>query len=151
MTRMLESEKLPAKIIGRDIFFFDGDCVLCHNLVQLLLRVDENKHFLLCAQQSDIGHLVLERHGINVDDLSTVYIVRNCGRENEDLLVRSKATIYAMSKTKFALYSKLLRLIPPAILDFGYKIVAANRYKMFGKKNSTCLMPTTDDLERIIS
>ncbi|MEY3600791.1 MAG: hypothetical protein RL169_34 [Armatimonadota bacterium] len=35
----------------------------------------------------------------------------------------------------------MLALIPKPVRDYGYRIVARNRYKWFGHKE-TCLMPT---------
>lgn len=151
MVKTLENERLPARVVGRDIFFFDGDCVLCHNMVGLLFKIDEEKHFLICAQQSESGRLILERHGINVDDLSTVYIVTGCGTPDENIIVRSTAALYALSKSpKFAFLARLLSIIPRAVLDLGYKLVASNRYKMFGKKEHTCLNPAAGDQERLL-
>lgn len=151
MVQALDNERLPARVKGRDIFFFDGDCVLCHNMVRFLLDADQNKHFLVCAQQSDTGRLLLERHGINFDDLSTVYIIKNCACPNEEVIVRSTAAVYALSKApKYAFAARILSLIPRVVLDTGYKLVASNRYKLFGKKEQTCMIPTKDEQERIL-
>lgn len=151
MSHELDNENLPSKIIGRDIVLFDGDCVLCHNMVSRLIQFDEDKHFLLCAQQSEIGRQLLNRHHVNVDDLTSMYLIKNCGGENEKLLTRSKAALYAMSKSrKCAFAASLLSCIPPFFLDLGYKFIAANRYRIFGKKAHTCMVPTTNELERIL-
>lgn len=148
----LNNTEIPARLVGRDIVFFDGECVLCHNLMSQLLKIDSARHFLLCAQQSKMGHLVLERHGINVDDLSTIYLVSNCATETEEVLSRSDAFIYVLSKTpSYKWLASLLSIFPRAWMNFGYKIVAKNRYNIFGKKEETCMIVGREDQERIIA
>ncbi len=151
MTSSVENQQIPEKLLGRDVLLFDGNCVLCHGLVKKLFEVDEDKHFLIGSQQSELAKLVLERHGVNVADLSTVYLVKNCATDKEELLTRSSATLYTLSKTKkYAWLAKLLSMIPRPILDIGYKIVAANRYRMFGTTTESCAIPSPEDRARFI-
>ncbi|HND86575.1 MAG TPA: DCC1-like thiol-disulfide oxidoreductase family protein [Pseudobdellovibrionaceae bacterium] len=146
----MKNSDLPEKVIGRDLIFFDGECVLCDGLVKKALIADEDAHFLLGAIQSETARKVLEPHGINTKDLSTVYVVKNCGTDEEQILTRSTAVIYALSKfRRYGILGKVLSLFPKFIRDFGYKIVAANRYQVFGK-NETCLVPTPEYRARLI-
>src|SRR5579883_2550722 len=131
---------IPSRLLGRDIVFFDGECVLCHNMMGRLLKIDSERHFLLCAQQTDMGRLVLERHGINVADLSTIYLITNCATDQEKVLTRADAFIYVLSKTKsYGWLASLMKIFPRQLLNFGYKLVASNRYRLFGKKNEACM------------
>jgi predicted DCC family thiol-disulfide oxidoreductase YuxK len=117
-----------------------------------LLKIDKQRHFLLCAQQTDMGHLVLERHGINVADLSTIYLITNCATEDEKVLTRSDAFIYVLSKTEaYKGLASLLGIFPRPLLNFGYNIIARNRYRVFGKKNDACSIVSAEDRERIIA
>ena len=151
MVETIEDERIPKQLQGRDIIFFDGSCVMCHGFVKTVLRLDTDKHFLLCSQQSELAHAVLERHGVNADDLSTVYVVRDCGTENERVLIRSTAVAYVFASTRGGgVLGKLLYLIPSPLRDFGYKIVAKIRYRIFGKTNEACRVPTPEDRARII-
>ena len=151
MTTTLDNESVPKNLLGRDILFFDGECILCHNAVKFLLDADYDKHFLLATQQGQTGKLILERHGVRVADLSTVYLVTNCGTDKEKLLVRSSASLYALSQfPKYAWLSRILSIFPRFLLDIGYKIIATNRYKMFGKTNDACAMLPPEDRARIL-
>lgn len=148
---MLKNETLPQKVIGRDIIFFDGECVLCNDMVKKVIPADEDAHFLLGAQQSKTAREVLERHGVNVKDLSTVYVVRNCGTDKEDVLTHSSAVVYVLSKfRKYSLLGKLLNLVPKFLRDVGYRFVATNRYRTFGKMDEVCLFPTPENRERMV-
>ena len=149
----LDNQGIPFRLLGRDIVFFDGQCVLCHRMMGQLLKIDKQQHFLLCAQQTEMGQLILGRHGINVDDLSTVYLVTDCANENEKVLTQSDAFIYVLSKTKEykGLASLIRKIFPRPLLNFGYKIIASNRYRLFGKKNEFCSIVSPEDRGRIIA
>ena len=151
MLNSTENRQIPQDLIDKDIILFDGDCVLCHNMMRLILEVDEDKHFLLCSQQSEMGHLILERHQINVDDLSTVYVVTNCGTDSEHVLDRSSAAVYVMTHTKkYRFLGNVLSMIPRTLRDLGYKFIANIRYRVFGKTNAACNVPNPEDRSRII-
>ncbi len=151
MLNSTENRQIPKELIDKDIILFDGDCVLCHNMMRLILEVDEDKHFLLCSQQSEMGHLILERHQINVDDLSTVYVVTKCGTDGEQVLDRTNAAVYVMLHTrKYRVIGKLLSFIPRPLRDLGYKFIATIRYRVFGKTSESCYFPNSEDRARII-
>ncbi len=151
MVSRIENHQIPKELIDRDIIFFDGDCVLCHNMMRLILKVDQEKHFLLCSQQGEMGHLILERHGINLADLRTIYVVKNCGTDKEKILVRSSACLYVLSRTKkYRFASKVFSIIPRPLLDLGYKFVAGIRYRVFGKTKESCMIPNPEDQKRVI-
>ena len=42
-----------------------------------------------------------------------------------------------------------LRVLPKPARDFLYRVIAKNRYRIFGKKNQ-CMIPTEDVLDRFL-
>ena len=150
MINATQDNLIPTQIIGRDIVFFDGSCALCHGLVRKVLQNDIENHFLLCAQQSEMGYLLLNRHNIDVESLKTIYVIKDCGTDNELIFSRSKAVIYVMKRMpKYRWLAALLGPLPSPMVDFGYNIVAAVRYRIFGK-TETCLMPSPEERARVI-
>jgi predicted DCC family thiol-disulfide oxidoreductase YuxK len=91
--------------------------------------------------QSDFAASLLKRHGADSKDLNTVYVVLENGQPGEHLLARSDAIIYVLSQLpgiwKFA---RAGRVLPRFFRDGLYKIVARNRYRVFGKHDS-CMLP----------
>lgn len=150
MNSSFQKEDLPAKLIGRDLVLFDGSCVLCNKLAQAVLDLDEKGHFLLAAQQTELAAAILQKHGIAPGDLSSLYVVLNCGNKEEAVLKRSKAVLNVMAKTKFASLAKFLSIFPPGLLDIGYMLVAKIRYRIFGRME-TCMLPSEDSKDRIIA
>lgn len=150
MTSSVQDNKLPEKVIGRDIVFFDGQCVLCNGAMKSVLENDTKKHFLICAQQSEIGQKLLSRHKVDLSSLKTIYVIRNCGTENESILDRGRAILYMMKNLeKFQALEAFGSLFPPALVDVFYKFVATIRYQVFGK-TETCMMPTPEVRDQIL-
>ena len=91
--------------------------------------------------QSEFASKVLIRHGVDPKDLDTVYVVKHHGQPDETLLARSDAILYMVSQLGgIWSFSGVARVIPRALRDAVYKIVARNRYRVFGKHES-CLLP----------
>lgn len=150
MAQSLQDSKLPEKVIGRDIVFFDGQCVLCNGVMKSVLQNDTDKHFLICAQQSEIGQRLLGRHDVDLSSLKTIYVIRNCGTANETILKRGSAVQYMMENLKpYHALAAVMRIFPPALVDFAYRCVANIRYRIFGKTES-CMMPSPEDREQIL-
>jgi predicted DCC family thiol-disulfide oxidoreductase YuxK len=83
----------------------------------------------------------MTRHGVDPHDLDTVYVVKDHGQTNERLLARSDAILFMLSQLGgIWKLSGVGRVLPRTLRDVVYKIVARNRYRVFGKHES-CLLP----------
>jgi predicted DCC family thiol-disulfide oxidoreductase YuxK len=124
------------------ILLYDGICGLCNRLVQFCLTRDAGGGLHFASLQSDFAALILQRHGFNRPDLDTLYFVANCGRPEERLSTRSDAVIFVLLQIGgiWTVVAALLRIVPRWLRDWGYKIVARNRYRVFGRSQS-CLLP----------
>jgi predicted DCC family thiol-disulfide oxidoreductase YuxK len=136
------------------ILLYDGVCGLCNRLVQFVLRHDADALFRFASLQSPLARQVLARHGANVTDLDTMYVVANYELPDEHLLPRSDAVIFILgclgarhSLSRMA--GSLLSLIPPPLRELGYRIVARNRYRIFGR-SETCILPAPEHRDRFM-
>ena len=131
---MSETESNP-------IVLYDGVCGLCNHSVQFILKRDTRDRFRFASLQSEFANNVLTRHGIDAHDLDTVYVVKNYDLANETLLARSDAVIYMLKQLggiwKLAAVG---RVLPRAVRDAAYKVVARNRYRVLGQHES-CMLP----------
>ena len=136
---------------GNPILLYDGVCGLCNGLVQFSLKRDANQRLRFASLQSDFAGKVLQRHGLDAHDLDTVYFVENCGRAGERLASRSDAVISVLRLIggSWAIAAAPLQIIPGSIRDWGYGIIARNRYRIFGKSES-CLLPDAKYRERFL-
>ena len=123
------------------IVLYDGVCGLCNRLVQFLLKRDKNDQLRYAALQSDFAVKVLNRHGLDPKDLDTVHVILNYEEPDERVLARSDAILAVITKLggiwSIAVVGKI---VPKPIRDWVYKLVAQNRYRMFGKFE-TCMLP----------
>ena len=124
------------------IVFYDGVCGLCNRLVQFLLKRDRHDRLRFASLQSDFASEVLNRHGIDPRDLDTVHVVENYQEPNELALNRSDAILRAGRELGglWSFAARLGYLVPRPLRDLFYRLVATNRYRVFGKYE-TCMLP----------
>ena len=131
--------------IDAPIVLFDGVCNLCTGFVQFLIPRDSDGRFRFASLQSDVGERLLEEHALESDALDSIVLV-----EGDDVYVKSAAVIRIASILGgiYAL-ARPLRYLPRRLRDWGYDLVAANRYRLFGKKDQ-CMMPSEDVRSRFL-
>ncbi len=129
---------------GNPIVLYDGVCGLCNRLVQFILKRDRNHRFLFASLQSEFADTLLKRHGADARDLDTFYVVIDHGKPTERVLMRSDAILHVV-KTLGGIWAlaSVGRILPRAIRDAMYRLVARNRYRVFGKHES-CMLPSPE-------
>ncbi len=133
------------------VLLYDGVCGLCNRIVQFVLKRDSEDRFRFAALQSDFAKAALARHGVDAADLDTVYLVRNLQQPDESLADRSEAAIAVFSLLGgfWSFVSTLLRMLPRALRDWGYNLVAGNRYRIFGRYD-VCPLPDPRDRHKFL-
>jgi predicted DCC family thiol-disulfide oxidoreductase YuxK len=131
------------------ILLYDGVCGLCNRLVQFVLKRDARAHFRFASLQSDFASRILRQHGFDPNDLDTVYLVEEPG---ECLTARSDAVISVLRKLGgfWRAAAVLLRALPKSLRDWGYNVIARNRYRIFGKYDS-CFLPDKRFQDRFVN
>ena len=126
------------------IVFFDGYCSLCNNSVDWLMRIDKKGKLKFASLQGDTAKQFL---GINrnLSDLdSVIYLNENKRFERSSAVLNILADIGG----PLAIFQIFL-IVPQFIRDFVYKLVARNRYRIFGKRD-TCRLPSPEERERLL-
>lgn len=122
-----------------EVIVFDGVCRLCNGWVRFLLARDRHARFRFAAMQGAAGRALLARHGLNPDDpLSFLYCVEDRAYTDTDAMLRVLGSLGGFWKV-----TALARLVPSAIRDPLYRLVARNRYRWFGK-HAHCMMPSPE-------
>lgn len=150
-----------------NLILYDGVCGLCNYWVQFVLDHDPKGQFHFASLQSDIAQSILLRHKKDPNELSTVYLVENFEPislsksaiqsgaeppEAEKLYLRSEAALRIGSQLTSPLAPFLkaaLFIFPAPLRDWGYKLVAHNRYKIAGKLES-CRLPSNQEKTRFL-
>ena len=119
----------PAQLI-----VYDGTCILCNRFIQFVLKKDKNAHFYFSTYQGLPADI--DQHGLEVAKEESISYQRH-GKWHQ----RSSAVLFIYHDLFGKLhYTQLAWLMPRFLRDFLYDIIALNRYKWFGKKDS-CMMP----------
>lgn len=126
------------------ILFFDGVCGLCNRVVDFVLRHDHAGALRLSPLQAETAERLLP--AVDREQLATVIFWDN-GRAYR----RSAAVVRVCWRlgSVWKVLGGLLWCIPLPLRDLGYKVVAANRYRLFGKKE-TCRLPSPEERARFL-
>ena len=139
------------------IVAFDGLCNLCNSTVNWIIDHDPKQQFKFIALQ-DIARLktgnteqqeayaLLKNELIDASsDLSSVLLI-----ESGQLYKKSTAVL-RICRQLSGLYPVLHTyiIIPRALRDLVYDLIAHNRYKWFGKREQ-CRVPSTDVKQRFL-
>lgn len=123
------------------VVLFDGVCNLCSASVQFIIDRDPRAQFRFASLQSSTAKALLAELGASVPegDPESVLLI-----EEGELFTRSEAALRIARRLRGpARLAVMLRLLPHGLRDRGYRWVARNRYRWFGKAES-CRLPTPE-------
>lgn len=131
----------------KTVVLFDGVCNLCHRTVQFILRHDKSQRFVFASQQSEVGQQLLRRYGIPTETaLADSVVVVEEGR----VWLESDAALHILYRLGGVWrIPALLRWVPKGLRDWVYRLVAKNRYRLFGRLER-CMVPTPELKERFL-
>ena len=120
---------------------YDGVCALCNGTVRFLLARDQACRFRYAPLQSDFAREVLARHHRDSTALDTMLLVQRYGGPDERVLQKSQAVLELgrLLGPPWAA-ARVFGILPRALLDFKYDLVARLRYRLFGRYE-TCPLP----------
>ena len=125
---------------SKKIIIFDGICGLCNKSVDILIKLDRKKQFLYTSLQGEF----IKTLNIEPKIDSIIYY------EDGDLFYKSTAILKILrSLGGIWVFANLFYIIPRAIRDFIYDLVAKYRYKIFGRMES-CRLPKKGEEELFI-
>ncbi len=133
------------------VLLYDGSCGFCHRTVRFVLDRDLEGRFRFAPLQGPLAAETLGRHGRDPGRLDTVVLVLDHGGPDERLLVRSRAVLKLLGGLGWPWKAAMvLWPIPSPITDLGYRLVAAVRYRLFGKLDG-CPLPSEAHRSRFLS
>jgi predicted DCC family thiol-disulfide oxidoreductase YuxK len=127
------------------IILFDGICNLCNSFVQFVIRHDPERKFRFGSLQSATGKALLEQ------------FEPEQGRPDSVVLL-AEGKVYRQSAAALKIFRELggpwsllygFMVIPPFIRDAVYRLIAQNRYRMFGK-SAECMIPSAELRDRFL-
>lgn len=127
------------------VVYYDGLCGLCDRAVQFLLARDRAARLRFAPLQGATARAAVPE-ALRTPPLATLVVVRD-----GEVLTRSAAALAALRAIggAWAMVSRVLGLVPPAIRDAGYDAIARRRGAWFGRLDA-CRLPTPSERERFL-
>lgn len=128
------------------VIVFDGICNLCGGLVRFVIRHDTRRVFRFVPVQTGTGRALLQRHGIDPDDVRTfLLIMGGTAYVKSDAVVRIARELGGV----WRLAAAIRWMAPRRLRDRAYDFIAARRYRWFGKKD-VCMTPGREIRDRFL-
>ena len=129
----------------KPLIVFDGVCVLCSASARFVLRHDREGQFRLAAAQSPVGQALYRHFGLSPTRYDTFLLV-----EEGRAWFKSDAALRVVRRfRKPWSLAGLLHVVPGALRDGAYDVVAQNRYRLFGRRE-TCFLPSAEQAGRFL-
>lgn len=133
----------------RHLVFYDGECGLCDQTVQFILKKDKEKQFVFAPLQGSTAEKYLKDLPLNFKTLDSVILVEDYKSLNPHTYVMSKAIFRIM----WLLGGELtligwLSFLPSFLFNWGYRLVARNRHRLFPQ--TACQIPDPNQRDRFL-
>ena len=122
---------------NRDILLFDGKCIFCHRLAFFMdKRLGRQEDIAFRPIKFKDAKNLIKSFSKKHQNSDTVYLYRK-GKS----YIRSSAAIRCLLylKWNWNIWFYILWVVPLPIRDLVYRIIAANRHKIFLKKSFAIL------------
>ena len=130
----------------KQIILFDGVCNFCNFWVNFVIKRDNKDLFRFAALQSEKAKELTNRLKIDISSLDTFVMI-----VGEKFYIKSTAALMVSKELNSILKILFPLIILPAFFrDFVYDLIAKNRFKLFGRKES-CRIPTEAEKEKFLS
>jgi predicted DCC family thiol-disulfide oxidoreductase YuxK len=127
------------------VVLFDGVCNLCTSSVQFLIARDTHARLRFASLQSDIARQLLAQHQLPARYLASVVLV-----DDGVVYIESDAALRVAAYLPWPWsLARHARVLPRSLRDFVYRLIANNRYRVFGR-SQTCLVPTPEIRARFL-
>lgn len=125
--------------------FYDGDCGFCNFWVQWILKNDKKDQFLFASLQGDFGQKFLRERNLPTQSFNTIYLWKP-----EKFYLKKSNAIICIAENLGGIFSlsKILKIFPRFLGDFGYDLVAKNRKKLI---TENCLLPSEEQRKKFIT
>jgi predicted DCC family thiol-disulfide oxidoreductase YuxK len=129
----------------RPIIIFDGHCVLCSGWANFILRHDPSGRYRLLAAQSPLGRAIYGHLGLDPVDYQTNILLTD-----GIAWLKSEGSIRMAEGLGFPwALAAVFRVIPVVVRDWLYELVARNRFRLFGRRQ-TCYLPALEFRDRFL-
>ncbi|HEX9291778.1 MAG TPA: DCC1-like thiol-disulfide oxidoreductase family protein [Anaeromyxobacteraceae bacterium] len=126
------------------VILYDGACRACQAAVRVVLPRDRAGRFRFARQDGPVGTRLLAEHGLSAERGRTLVLV-----EDGRAYLRSEAALRIAARLDGPLrHAALLRVLPRAVRDAAYDVVARHR-RLLGAPDR-CLLLSAEERARFL-
>ena len=127
------------------IILFDGVCNFCNRTINIILKYDKDAYFQFTPSQSNDAMGIMQQFSLEQQAITSVILI-----DNEKVYTKTDAVIQIANRLSgWPSLFRLLKFIPKSIRNFGYDLIAKNRYTLFGKRDQ-CMIPGASARNRFL-
>jgi len=144
---MISQPTSPAPLLSTNetVVLFDGTCKLCNGWAKFIIRNDRMRRIRLATVQSPQGQQLLAWAGLPTDRFNTIVLIAE-GR----IFVRSEAMFEILARLPHPWsWLNAAKFFPQRLRDWVYDKIALNRYRLFGRYDSS-RTPVADHAQRFL-
>lgn len=127
------------------IIVFDAQCLLCNGWVQFILRHDSKARLRFASIQGAAGRQLLATEGLAPEGLQTLLLVDGSHAWQHTAAIFR--VLHALGWPWRLAW--IAWLIPSIVRDPLYRLVARNRYRLFGR-SAVCIRPQLEHAARFL-
>ena len=130
----------------RHVVLFDGVCNFCNATINFIIDHDRANRFVFAPLQSEAGQQLLRTNGLDATKLDSIVLLKD-----GEVHHKSEAALQiarGLDGPWSLMYA--FRILPRFLRDFVYDVVARNRYRWFGRRDS-CRMPSPELRQRFLA
>ena len=127
------------------IILFDGVCNFCNRTINIILKYDKDAYFQFAPSQSNAAMGIMQQFSLEQQAITSVILI-----DNEKVYTKTDAVIQIANRLSgWPSLFRFIKFIPKPIRNFGYDLIAKNRYTLFGKRAS-CRIPDASIQDRFL-
>lgn len=127
------------------IILFDGVCNFCNYWVNFIIDRDINDRFKFASLQSEYGQELLREFNLPADNFDSFILI-----SGDQIFQKSEAAFkISQNLVGWPRLIAIFSFLPRFITNFVYDLIAKNRYKFFGKRDS-CRIPTQKEKSKFL-
>ena len=136
---------------GHTLMLYDGVCGFCDFGVQFILARDHADRFRFAALQSQYAKDILAEFGKDTSEMTTFYILDELPNGHREILERGVAGVRVLRRLGggWGILGLVASIVPNVLINLGYRVFAANRYRLFGKLDA-CRLPSPAERAKFV-
>lgn len=143
------SGELRVFFMAKHLVFYDGECGFCDFIVQFIINQDSHELFDFAPLQGTTAAKMLKQLPPEIVNKDSLILIENYQSPDQQVYVLGKGAL-RISWLLGGIWAipGILSFLPSFLYDWGYRLVAKNRKKLF--KNASCVIPTKEKKDRFL-